>query len=101
MSLRTNRVIHSSGSLGAAYFDPIKYVVRVVEDTLETSHFDSMTMRASAGKFPGRPMHLPAPVLELVGPDQILTTRKTDDGCIRLLQKHGAALSTPGSSGLM
>ncbi|KAF9783468.1 muts domain V-domain-containing protein [Thelephora terrestris] len=59
------------GSLGAAYFDSIKCVVRVVEDTLETSHLDSTTM-----------------ILELVGPDQILTTSKTDDRCIRLLQKH-------------
>ncbi|KAF9644907.1 hypothetical protein BDM02DRAFT_3157041 [Thelephora ganbajun] len=59
------------GSLGAAYFDPIKCVIRVVEDTVETFHFDSTTM-----------------LLELVGPDQILTTRKTDDRCIRLLQKH-------------
>lgn len=34
----------------------------------------------------------PVSVLELVGPDQVLTTRKTDDRCIRLLRKHGMAL---------
>ena len=34
-----------SGFLGAAYFDPIKCVIRVVEDTLETSHFDTTNMR--------------------------------------------------------
>ena len=36
-----------SGSLGAAYFDPIRCVIRVLEDTLETSHFDSTNMRRS------------------------------------------------------
>jgi len=36
-----------SGSLGAAYFDPIRCVIRVLEDTVETSHFDSTNMRKS------------------------------------------------------
>ena len=55
-----NRV-NSSGSLGAAYFDPIKCVVRVVEDTLETSHFDSMTMRGLTGDSLRIPVDLPPP----------------------------------------
>ena len=33
------------------------------------------------------------PVLELAGPDRILTTSRTDDKCIRLLQKHGMAVA--------
>lgn len=43
----TRELKHSSGSLGAAYFDPVRCVIRVLEDTLETSHFDSTNMRES------------------------------------------------------
>lgn len=44
---------HFSGYLGAAYLDPIKCVIRVVEDTLETSRFDSMNMRRSTNNCSG------------------------------------------------
>jgi len=44
---------HFSGSLGAAYFDPIRCVIRVLEDTLETSHFDSTDMRKPTGDCSG------------------------------------------------
>ena len=42
-----------SGSLGAAYFDPTRCVIRVLEDTLETSHFDSTNMRQSTSDYSG------------------------------------------------
>jgi len=44
--------MHFSGNLGAAYFDPITCVIRVVEDTVETSHFDSTNMSGLSAGFP-------------------------------------------------
>ena len=40
----TRELRYFSGRLGAAYFDPVTCVIRVVEDTLETTHFDSTNM---------------------------------------------------------
>jgi hypothetical protein len=48
---RELRYYTGSGYLGAAYFDPVKCVIRVVEDTLETPHFDSTNMRRSTNGF--------------------------------------------------
>lgn len=42
----------SSGSLGAAFFDPVTCLIRVVEDTLETSHFDTTNMGESVDSRP-------------------------------------------------
>ena len=39
------------------------------------------------------PVDSSTPVLELVGPNQILTTRKTDDSCVYLLQKYGTVVT--------
>ncbi|KAF5315435.1 hypothetical protein D9619_007366 [Psilocybe cf. subviscida] len=52
----------SHGSIGCAYFEPMKKVLYLLEDTRETSHFDLTRM-----------------LLEQVNPHLILTSSKADD----------------------
>jgi len=35
------------GRIGCAYYDPVKYLIYVLEDTLETAHFDVTKTRQS------------------------------------------------------
>ncbi|KAF9242539.1 muts domain V-domain-containing protein [Melanogaster broomeanus] len=62
------------GRLGCAYYDPIKCVIYVLEDTQEGVHHDLTTM-----------------LLEHSSPDVILTSSKADDAFITVLQNHAEA----------
>ncbi|KAF9221022.1 hypothetical protein BS17DRAFT_713109 [Gyrodon lividus] len=66
--------ICTSGRLGCAYYDPIKCVVYVLEDTQEGAHHDLTKM-----------------LLEHSSPDVILTSSKADDAFISVLQNHAEA----------
>ncbi|KAF8890007.1 muts domain V-domain-containing protein [Gymnopilus junonius] len=57
-----------SGRLGCAYYEPIKRILFVMEDTQETAYFDLMRM-----------------LLEQVDPDVVLTSSKADDGFIEMI----------------
>ncbi|KAF5369357.1 hypothetical protein D9758_002767 [Tetrapyrgos nigripes] len=55
--------------VGAAYYDPVKCIIYVLEDTPETSHFDLTKM-----------------ILEQASPDMVLTSSRSDDKFIDTVQ---------------
>ncbi|KDR82897.1 hypothetical protein GALMADRAFT_220895 [Galerina marginata CBS 339.88] len=61
----------SHGKVGCAYYEPIKRILYVMEDTQETLHFDVMRM-----------------LLEQVNPDVVLTSSKADDNFIDTLNDY-------------
>ncbi|KAL4070005.1 DNA mismatch repair protein MutS [Scleroderma yunnanense] len=62
------------GQLGCAYYDPLKCVVYVLEDSREDSHYDLTKM-----------------LVEHNTPDVILTSSKSDDNSIAVLQDYAEA----------
>ncbi|KAF9554712.1 hypothetical protein CPC08DRAFT_744416 [Agrocybe pediades] len=72
LSLRTClAALCSHGKVGCAYYEPVKRILFVMEDTRETPHFDMMNM-----------------LLEQVNPDIALTSSKADDDFINVLTEH-------------
>ncbi|KAF9476534.1 hypothetical protein BDN70DRAFT_863087 [Pholiota conissans] len=61
----------SHGSVGCAYYDPLKRILCILEDTRETQHFDLTRM-----------------LLEQVSADIILSSSKSDDDFIDALNEH-------------
>ncbi|GLB38388.1 putative ATPase domain of DNA mismatch repair MUTS family protein [Lyophyllum shimeji] len=59
------------GRLGCAYYDPVKCVLYVLEDTQESPHFDLTTM-----------------LLEQSNPDIVLTSSKADDDFMDTMRDH-------------
>lgn len=59
------------GRVGYAYYDPVKSVLYVLEDTQESPHFDLTTM-----------------LLEQSNPDIVLTSSKADDEFMNTLRDH-------------
>ncbi|KAF9019023.1 hypothetical protein BDZ89DRAFT_1103526 [Hymenopellis radicata] len=59
------------GRVGAAYYDPVKCMMYVLEDTADSRHYDLAKM-----------------VLEQAKPDVVLTSSKSDDGFIDTLRQH-------------
>ncbi|KAG8214591.1 DNA mismatch repair protein mutS [Butyriboletus roseoflavus] len=66
--------IFASGRIGCAYYDPIKSVLYVLEDTQESVHYDLTKM-----------------ILEHSDPGFIFTSSKADDSFISVLQNHAEA----------
>ncbi|KDQ62441.1 hypothetical protein JAAARDRAFT_189767 [Jaapia argillacea MUCL 33604] len=58
-----------SGRMGCAYYDPVKAIIYVLEDTQETPHFDLTRM-----------------LLEQTNPDIVLTSSRADDKFMDVLQ---------------
>ncbi|KAF8158870.1 muts domain V-domain-containing protein [Mycena galopus ATCC 62051] len=61
----------SSGRVGAAYYDPIKCTVFVLEDTQETKHYELTTM-----------------LLEQASPDVLLTSSRSEDEFMDVARVH-------------
>ncbi|KAM5533149.1 hypothetical protein V8D89_013197 [Ganoderma adspersum] len=61
----------SSGRVACAYYDPVKCIVYVMDDTPENQHFD-----------------LTKAFLEQAGPDVVFTSTKADDNFIDILRDH-------------
>ncbi|KAJ7505221.1 muts domain V-domain-containing protein [Mycena galericulata] len=59
------------GRLGCAYYDPIKCMIYVLEDTQETAHFELTTM-----------------LLEQASPDVLLTSSRSDDEFLDVARSH-------------
>ncbi|KAJ6508696.1 muts domain V-domain-containing protein [Mycena sanguinolenta] len=59
------------GRIGCAYYDPIKCMVFVLEDTQETAHYELTTM-----------------VLEQANPDVLLTSSRSDDEFMDVARAH-------------
>ena len=79
-----------SGRIAFAYYDPLKGILHVLEDTQETGHFDLTRMCEFEVNSPSR---LPcgsssSPVLEQVSPDYALTSSKSDDEFIDTMRDH-------------
>jgi hypothetical protein len=51
LSFKRSLNLVTSGRCGAAYYDPIKCMIYVLEDTQETTHYELTTMRTSAFLF--------------------------------------------------
>ncbi|KAG0700111.1 DNA mismatch repair protein MutS [Suillus ampliporus] len=63
-----------SGRVAGAYYDPVRCIVYVLEDTQEDAHFDLTNM-----------------LLEQCNADVVLTSSKADDPFISVLQKYAEA----------
>ncbi|TFK40842.1 DNA mismatch repair protein MutS [Crucibulum laeve] len=61
----------SHGRVGSAYYDPVKYIIYVLEDTHETPHFDLTKM-----------------LLEQANPDIVLTSSNADDEYMDTLRDY-------------
>ncbi|KII86749.1 hypothetical protein PLICRDRAFT_164045 [Plicaturopsis crispa FD-325 SS-3] len=59
------------GRVGCAYYDPVKCIIYVLEDTQETPHFDLTRM-----------------ILEQANADAVFTSSKADDAFIDVLRDH-------------
>ncbi|KAH7919581.1 hypothetical protein BV22DRAFT_1108014 [Leucogyrophana mollusca] len=66
-----------SGRIGCAYYDPVKCLIYVLEDTQESGHFDVSKL-----------------LLDQCSPDIVLTSSRADDSFITILQNH---METSGS----
>ncbi|KAI9573599.1 DNA mismatch repair protein MutS [Boletus coccyginus] len=66
--------VRASGRIGCAYYDPVKCVVYVLEDTQEGTHYDLTKM-----------------ILEHSDPGVVLTSSKADDSFISVLQNRAEA----------
>ncbi|KAI6042638.1 DNA mismatch repair protein MutS, partial [Pisolithus marmoratus] len=66
-----------SGRLGCAYYDPVTCVVSVLEDCREAGHYDMTKM-----------------LVEQSSPRVIITSSKSDDACISVLQDYAEAAGT-------
>lgn len=74
LSDKVMAVFCQSGRLGCAYYDPLKCVVYVLEDSREDTHYDLTKM-----------------LVEHNTPDIILTSSKSDDNFIAVLQDYAEA----------
>ncbi|KAF8895319.1 DNA mismatch repair protein MutS [Infundibulicybe gibba] len=61
----------SHSRMGCAYYDPVSYIIYVLEDTQESAHFDLTKL-----------------ILEQLNPDVVLTTSRADEGSIDILRDH-------------
>ncbi|KAH7915490.1 DNA mismatch repair protein MutS [Hygrophoropsis aurantiaca] len=59
------------GRIGCAYYDPVKCLIYVLEDTQESAHFDVSKL-----------------LLDQCNPDIVMTSSKADDGFITVLQNY-------------
>jgi DNA mismatch repair protein MSH5 len=78
-----------SGRLGAAYYEPAKGIIHVLEDTQETLHFDLTRMRNVLANASLIYTLTPCTVLEQIQPDMVLTSTKSDEEFMDVLRDHG------------
>ncbi|KIK45627.1 hypothetical protein CY34DRAFT_22463 [Suillus luteus UH-Slu-Lm8-n1] len=71
---RTSKRVRSRGRIAGAYYDSVRCIVYVLEDTQEDVHFDLTNM-----------------LLEQCNADVVLTSSKADDPFISILQKFAEA----------
>ncbi|KAJ7212032.1 muts domain V-domain-containing protein [Mycena pura] len=62
---------YQHGRIGCAYYDPVRCLICVLEDTQETAHFELTTM-----------------LLEQVGPDVLVTSSQSEDEFIDVARAH-------------
>ena len=83
-----------SGRVACAYYEPLKGLLYVLEDTQETPHFDLTRMREHFLVLVQRmtQSHMRHPVLDQANPDIILSSSKSDDVFIDALREYSMFL---------
>lgn len=83
----------NSGRVACAYYDPIKCMIYVLEDTQETLRFELTKMRQSFLVSSITCVHHSLAVLEQASPDLVLTSSKADDEFMDALRDHSILFS--------